>query len=78
MQDFINRVNPKKTQIISLIKSGAIPCKDKKKALMKYLMSTYTKGSFKPVTSVPSPYSKLEAFGLNVDDYLNVVSVTKE
>ncbi len=78
MQDFIDRVNPKKTQIISLIKSGAIPCKDKKKALMKYLMSTYTKGNFKPVTSVPSPYSKLEAFGLNVDDYRDGKKVDKE
>ena len=78
MQDFIDRVNPKKTQIISLIKSGAIPCKDKKKALMKYLMSTYTKGNFKPVSSVPSPYSKLEAFGLNVDDYRDGKKVDKE
>ena len=78
MQDFIDRVNPKKTQIISLIKSGAIPCKDKKKALMKYLMSTYTKGNFKPVSSVPSPYSKLEAFGLNVDDYRDGKRVDKE
>lgn len=78
MQDFIDRVNPKKTQIISLIKSGAIPCKDKKKALMKYLMSTYTKGNFKPISSVPSPYSKLEAFGLNVDDYRDGKKVDKE
>ena len=78
MQDFIDRVNPKKTQIISLIKSGAIPCKDKKKALMKYLMSTYAKGNFKPVSSVPSPYSKLEAFGLNVDDYREGKKVDKE
>ena len=78
MQDFIKRVNPKKTQIISLIKSGAIPCKDKKKALMKYLMSTYTKGNFKPVSSVPSPYSKLETFGLNVDDYRDGKKVDKE
>ena len=78
MQDFIDRVNPKKTQIISLIKSGAIPCTNKKKALMKYLMSTYTKGNFKPVSSVPSPYSKLEAFGLNVDDYRDGKKVDKE
>ena len=45
---------------------------------MKYLMSTYTKGNFKPVSSVPSPYSKLEAFGFNVDDYRDGKKVDKE
>jgi len=69
LNDFISKVNPKKTQVISLIKSGAIPSKNKKKTLIKYLMSIYTASEFKPVNTIPSPYSKLEPFGLLVDDY---------
>lgn len=69
LDDFIFKVNPKKTQVISLIKSGAIPSKNKKKTLIKYLMSIYTTTEFKPVNTIPSPYSKLEPFGLLVDNY---------
>lgn len=78
LQDFIERVNPTKTQIISLIKSGAIPAKDKKNMLIKYFVQIYDKRKFKPVNTVPSPYSKLEQFGLNVDNYRNGKKVDKE
>ena len=37
--DFITRVQPTKNQVVSLIKSGAIPTKNKKKFLVKYLLS---------------------------------------
>lgn len=78
LQDFIERVNPTKTQIISLIKSGAIPAKDKKNMLIKYFVQVYDKRKFKPVNTVPSPYSKLEQFGLNVENYRDGKKVDKE
>lgn len=54
MKDFIERVNPSKTQVTALIKSGAIPTKDKKKSLIKYLKSLYEPLEFKPVKVLPS------------------------
>ena len=59
MRDFIEKVNPSKIQIISLIKSGAIPTSDKKKSLIKYLKSIYEPLIFKPVNVLPS-YKVLE------------------
>lgn len=78
LQELIDRVNPKKTEIISLIKSGAIPTHNKRTTLQKYLMSCYDKRTFKPVSAVPSPYSKLEQLGLNVDNYRVGKKVNKE
>lgn len=78
LKDFIERANPTKTQIISLIKSGAIPAKDKKNMLIKYFVQVYDKRKFKPVNTVPSPYSKLEQFGLNVENYRDGKKVDKE
>ena len=71
MNDFINKVNPSKQQIVALIKSGAIPCKDKKKTLIKYLKSTYEPLTFKPVEKLPT-YKKLqEEFGIDKEHYRN-------
>lgn len=70
LQNFIERIQPKKTQVISLIKSGAIPSKNKRKILERYLMSCLAiNKEYKPVTTLPSPYSKLLEYGLDVDDY---------
>lgn len=71
MNDFINKVNPSKQQIVALIKSGAIPCKDKKKTLIKYLKSTYEPLTFKPVEKLPT-YKKLQdEFGIDKEHYRN-------
>ena len=58
MNDFVERVADK-TAIITLIKAGAIPTKDKMLLLKKYANSLFEKKDYKPVTTVPSPYSKL-------------------
>lgn len=68
-EDLLNRVNLSKGQVIALIKAGAIPCKNKKNRLIKYLKSMYTALTFKPVQSLPT-YSKLEYdWGINLEQY---------
>lgn len=57
--DLIERVSLTKAQVIALIKSGAVPCKDKRDRLIKYLKSQYQPLQFSEVTSLPT-YSKLE------------------
>jgi DNA polymerase-3 subunit alpha len=57
--DLINRVSLSKSQVIALIKAGAIPCKDKKKRLISYLKSLYQPLTFSEVQSLPT-YKKLE------------------
>ena len=44
---------------MALIKSGAIPCKNKKKKLISYLKSQYQALKFSKVQSLPT-YKKLE------------------
>ena len=59
LENLKERLNPNKTQIISLIKSGAIPSKNKKQTLVKYLKSLYEPLTFRPVAKAPS-YIELE------------------
>ena len=59
LENLKERLNPNKTQIISLIKSGAIPTKNKKQTLIKYLKSLYEPLTFRPVAKAPS-YIELE------------------
>ena len=77
MNDFVERVADK-TAIITLIKAGAIPTKDKMLLLKKYANSLFEKKDYKPVTTVPSPYSKLIPFGLDVEDYRDGKKVDKD
>ena len=67
--DFITRVKPTRLQVISLIKSGAIPTKNKKQALINYLKSIYEKKEYKPVTSLPAYNVLLQQWNINVDNY---------
>lgn len=76
MNDFIERIADK-TAIITLIKAGALPTKDKMTTLKKYANRLFERKDYKLVTSVPSPYSKLIPFGLNVDDYREGKKVNK-
>lgn len=77
MNDFIEKVADK-TAIITLIKAGAIPTKDKMLSLKKYANRLFERKDYKPVTTLPSPYSKLIPFGLNVDDYRDGKKVNRE
>lgn len=57
--DLTERVPLTKAQVISLIKAGAIPCKNKRERLIKYLKSQYQPLQFSEVTTL-STYKKLE------------------
>lgn len=67
--DFLERIQPTKVQVVNLIKSGAIPTKNKRKFLVKYLDSLYEKKEFSPVVSLPSKMKLLMGWDINVDDY---------
>lgn len=57
--DLITRLSLDKASVIALIKSGAIPCKNKREKLVSYLKSQYQTLKFKEVQSLPT-YKKLE------------------
>ena len=56
--NLLERVDLSKAQIISLVKSGAIPTKNKRQFLIDFLKRQYEPLIFKPVMSLPT-YSKL-------------------
>lgn len=57
--DLIQRLSLSKASVIALIKSGAIPCKNKREKLISYLKSEYQPLKFSEVQSLPT-YKKLE------------------
>ena len=68
-QDLLNRVSLTKAQIISLIKAGAIPCRNKKKRLIQYLRSMYVPLTFNPVQSLPTYNTLKYDWEMNLSDY---------
>jgi DNA polymerase-3 subunit alpha len=68
-EDLVQRVPLKKTQIIALVKSGAIPTRSKKAFLIKYFKSQYETKSYQPVSSLPTKLKLLTEWDINVDDY---------
>ena len=76
--DFINRVQPTKSQVISLVKSGAIPSKNKKQFLTKYLASLYQQGEYKPVSSLPTKMQLLTNWDIDTSEYMIGRKVDKE
>lgn len=68
--DLVTRLSLGKASVIALIKSGAIPCKNKKEKLISYLKSQYQPLKFSEVQSLPT-YKKLEEdWGINLQDYI--------
>ena len=78
LNDFINRVNPTKAQIINLVKSGAIPTKNKKNFLINYLKSQYEEREYKPVTSLPTKMKLLMDWDIDTSEYMIGKKVDKE
>ena len=76
--DFIERVQPTKSQVISLVKSGAIPTKNKKKFLIKYLDSLYQQGEYKPVATLPTKMQLLTNWDIDTSEYMIGKKVDKE
>jgi DNA polymerase-3 subunit alpha len=76
--DLVSRVTLTKAQIISLVKSGAIPTKNKKNFLINYFKSQYETKEYKPVASLPTKIKLLTEWDINVDDYKVGTKVDKE
>lgn len=68
LSDLLERTALTKSAVIALIKSGAIPCKNKKKQLILYLKSQYEPLSFSEV-KLPT-YKKLEDMGIDLSKYV--------
>lgn len=68
--DLIQRLSLGKASVIALIKSGAIPCKNKREKLISYLKSEYQPLEFSEVQSLPT-YKKLEEdWNINLKKYV--------
>jgi DNA polymerase-3 subunit alpha len=52
-EDFKLRLNPSTSQIVTLVKAGAIPTKDKRQFLINYAHSLFENKEYKPVTTLP-------------------------
>jgi DNA polymerase-3 subunit alpha len=65
MEGFISGINPKKNQMVSLIKAGAIPCKDKKQALIKFLNMGFEYREYSPVSSIKPHKEMKEVWGID-------------
>lgn len=69
-ENLLERVPLSKSAIIALIKSGAIPCKDKRTRLLSYLKSQYQALSFSEVKSLPT-YKRLEEeWNIDLEKYI--------
>ena len=68
--DLTQRLSLDKASVIALIKSGAIPCKNKREKLISYLKSEYQPLKFSEVKSLPT-YKKLEEdWGIDLRKYV--------
>lgn len=76
--DFTSRIELTKKQIINLVKSGAIPTKNKKQFLIKYLSSLYEFKEYKPVSSLPTKMKLLLDWDIDTSDYMIGKKVDKE
>lgn len=68
--DFVERTQPTKAQIINLVKSGAIPTKNKKKFLINYLKSQYEQKEYKPVSTLPTKVKLLMEYDIDTSQYM--------
>lgn len=71
IDNLTERVSITKAQIVSLIKAGAIPTKNKKQCLINYLKSQFDISPFEytPVKTYKTKKEMLEAWGIDVDKY---------
>lgn len=69
LNDLLTRVPLTKAQIIALIKSGAIPTKNKKQTIIEYLKSQYKPASFTSPQKLPSYKSLITDYGIDIEQY---------
>ena len=65
--DFINRTNLSESQIVILVKAGAIPLKNKRKFLINYAKNTFNYREYKDVVSLPTLKILKEEWGIDTD-----------
>ena len=78
LEDFTSRVRATKAQIIALVKSGAIPTKNKRAFLEKYIASGLEQSEFKPVGTLPTKAILLSKWGIDTEHYKVGKKVDKE
>ena len=76
--DFVARVHPTKAQIVALVKSGAIPCKNKRQFMIRYFMNDIQCSEFKPVSTLPTRARLLSEYNIDVTKYMDGKRVDKE
>lgn len=78
LEDFTSRVRATKAQIIVLVKSGAIPTKNKRIFLEKYIASGLEQSEFKPVSTLPTKAVLLSKWDIDTEHYKVCKKVDKE
>lgn len=78
LEDFTSRVRTTKAQIIALVKSGAIPIKNKRVFLEKYIASGLEQSEFKPVSTLPTKAVLLSKWDIDTEHYKVGKKVDKE
>lgn len=69
LQDLLSRTTLAKTQIINLMKSGAIPTKEKKSCLLKYLKSLYKPLEYKELSKLPTYNKLIIDYDIDIEKY---------
>lgn len=78
LDDFTSRVRATKAQIIALVKSGAIPTKNKRAFLEKYIASGLEQSEFKSVSTLPTKAVLLSKWDIDTEHYKVGKKVDKE
>lgn len=78
LDDFTSRVRATKAQIIALVKSGAIPTKNKRIFLENYIASGLEESEFKPVSTLPTKAVLLSKWDIDTEHYKVGKKVDKE
>lgn len=78
LEDFTSRVRTTKAQIIALVESGAIPTKNKRVFLEKYIASGLEQSEFKPVSTLPTKAVLLSKWDIDTEHYKVGKKVDKE
>lgn len=68
LQDFITRIKPSESLMVTLVKAGALPVKNKKEFLQKFLNKKYnTPFVYKPVKKAPKIEILQKEWGIKTD-----------
>lgn len=70
-EDFKNRMNPSTSQVVTLIKAGAFPTKNKRTFLIKYAKSLFEVKEYKDVSTLPKLQTLQESWGIDTDKIKN-------